>query len=608
MATSPPSPTVAGAIAHLGPKLLEPGHVAPYSRSVTPLAAVTYAAAINDTAFFSTLPPMLLHDHHRVTANKLYGGTEASKIADAAYRAGPFGEAKGSVSVITALLFDLNSRSLPAVLYRTTDFRGEEAYVLHVYDAPLSELEADMFDDRKPISKLERSWLGEDTATSSKNMRMHMGALLREGGLATMPGFLLSGDYHLVRGALPWLHLRAPTSSSEIATCTDAMLAVLAYDPNVNEQPVTFIPPLEVLRSHCPSTAKLVTVFDRCKAKYHWVPERVTEEKIADGKNPGWKPFFDRMTANREELSTRSTMDMSGGLRDALTLFAALLLRSQVDCCQTAVLFPSLEYEDEDASDMSSSTPLRTLHTLTAGIRTAGVISPTRLGSASMAPNSLEKVASATFAASDAVLAFRDVDGWVHRSRDESVHDAIEWCTRMAGRISEPLAMLIIDLDYAYGIKSARLVNSALVKEFKDERDRAEMLRLMICPWVTVVLHRTALDLDAGWFTLDCSLVKRDLLTVTDKVRETFGAAPARPPKPAATPESVDQLRKDLWERLDKMDKAIGEAKTVRQAPPRAAPTVATPPESATMVSLRAATEVLERLTGKKRAVENGAR
>ena len=80
------------------------------------------------------------------------------------------------------------------------------------------------------------------------------------------------------------------------------------------------------------------------------------------------------------------------------------------------------------------------------------------------------------------------------------------------------------------------------------------------------------MDAEQGWFTLDTSLIQRDLLTVTDKVRETFGLAPAAVPKPAASPESVDQLRRDFNERLEKLEKTVGEVKTARAAPAPLAP------------------------------------
>jgi hypothetical protein len=622
------SPNLVDALVASGPHLVEKGHAAQeihYNES--PMWALRHAAAVQDAAFFSNRPPMLLHDDYHVSANKLYGGTEASKITDAAYRPGPFNEVKDHQRLYHGgAMFDINGRVCPVLIYTTkfdededaaASFRGgKTALIAHIYDAPLAELEADLFDDRKPISNLERAWLNEQQASAARNARMHMGAVLRSGGMNLMPGFLINGDYHLVRGALPWLHFRQPCSDHEAAVLSDAITAAMMFDPQHAHEET---PPaargfsLTEKPNGDVDDFVMLTVFDRCKQRYAWVPEKVTTETAES--TPSWKPFLERMEAVRGLLSG------SSDCRDVLLGLAMNMLYTHprpfpgtpqedgngdgdgATSLELALDYP--EFEREEASDMAKTTPPRTLHTLTAMVRTSGIVSPTRIGMATMAPNSLEKVAAATFAASDAVLAFRDVDGWVHKSRDESRHDAVEWCVRMAQRIQEPEAMLVIDLDYVYGIKSARLVNSAITIA---PTSFDEMARLIACPWVTVVLHRTGHDSEQGWFTLDTSVVQRKLLTVTDKVRETFGAAPAKPPKPAATPESVEQLRKDMTDRLDKMDKTIADVKTARQQPAPRPPAPLAPPESHVVLSLRASALALERLTGQKRPAPNGGR
>jgi len=599
------SPTVAAALVSIGPKLLdEATSAADIGRSKSYVAPLRHAAAIKDASFFSGLPPMLLHDDYHVQASKLYGGTDASKIADAAYRQGPFNEIKRHDREIHgALLFDINGSTYPALVYGANPFRGERTMVVHVYNAPLPQLEADLFDSRKHVSALERKWLGDAPAASAQKMRFHMGAVMRESGLGTMPGFLLNGDYHLVRGGLPWLHLRAATNDAEEAILTDALLAALAYCEHTDESGGSHWGPLNDLEAiEAMSGAHLITVFDRCEDPYEWVPRKVTAETAAT--TASWQPFLDRM----KEQETLITEGARPRARTLLCALAASMLdvKELPDGVNRAL--DEFEMPDiEEASEMARARNNRntTIHHLTAMVRTSGVVSPTRVGFATFAPNSLEKVAAATFAASDAVLAFRDVDGWVHRSRDESVHDAITWCTRMAGRIKEPQAMLIIDTGHAHCIKTMQLVNSAVNVEVKTMGDAA---RLIACPWVTVVMHRTANDNQAGWFTLDASLVPRDLLTVTDKVRDTFGAAPARQPKPAASPEALEQLRREVIEKFETVNKSINELKTLRAAAPvqPRAPPVAS--ESHTMLSLRASVLTLERLTGVKRVLENGGR
>lgn len=601
------------AVTVVGPTMLNANRVTrDVRRSADCLVPVRHAAAIQDRSFFSTLPPALMHDDYHLTANKLYGGAMASKVQDAAYRQGPFNELKHSDrSINGAAIFEFNGRSYPVLLYTSTvSMRGEKrAFIAHIYDAPLAELEADLFDDRKPVSSLERKWLGEDQAESLHRMRMHMGAHMRASGLATMPGFLLNDDYHLVRGQLPWLHFRGPVTDHEVDLMRNMLVAALAHDTYHGSEPAPQTVAFNVAEkpNTIPYGQDILTVFDRCKQKYAWVPEKVTAQAVEA--HAGWRPFYDRMQADTDKVNAMFLSE--DALRDTILYLGMSLVYAGIehysgepsDMDEAYGEFPKVELDE--VSDMAKQPPAATLHTLTSMVRTCGVVSPTRVGLATFAPNSLEKVAAATFAASDAVLAFRDVDGWKIHSEDHMEHNAITWLSNMAGRIKEPQAMLIIDLDYVYNIKSMRLINSAIKIDIKALGDAA---RLIACPWVTVVMHRTAIDADDGWFTLDASLVQRDLLQVTNKVRETFGAAPAKPPKPAASPESVEQLRKDINERLEKLEKAVGDVKRQRVEAPQRPLAPAAPPESTTVASLRAAAAVLERLTGARPPAANGGR
>ena len=585
--------SLTSALVTLGPNLVDQCEaVSDVGRSASCLAPVKHAASIKDSSFFSNLPPMLLHDDYHVSASKLYGGTEASKIADAAYRQGPFNEVKRCERhVHGALLFDCGGVAYPVLVYTVDAFRGERAVVAHIYSAPLAELEADLFDDRKPVSSLEDKWLG-GSAQGAHNMRMHMGAHLRAGGLATMPGFLLTDNYHLVRGALPWLHFRCAANTAEIAKLKEALLAALAFCDHVDGEGQEWSALGTVDNAMgIMANRKIVTVFDRCPDPYLWVPRKVTAQTAES--TTTWKPFYDRLCIHDSDL-TNGGLTLDAAVEILYSMGSAILGRSSFRGEAPELPYP----EVDESSDMARARVGDTLHTLTAMVRTCGVLSPTRIGSGVL--SDVEKIAAATFAASDAVLAFRDVNSWKTRSEDHSECSSIIGCVNMAARIKEPHAMLVIDLDNVYGIKSMRLINSVINTEIPQ---MAEAARLIACPWVTAVVHRTALDSEQGWFTLDTSLVQRDMLTVTDKVRETFGAAPARPPKDAATPESVNKLRTDLSERLDKMDKTIAEVKTVRQVVPPA-PKAPTREDSQTVLSLRAAVLTLERLTGKKRPSE----
>ena len=615
-------PTVPNALVALGPHMTNSCELVKHvGRSENPLVPVQHSAAVQDSNFFSMLPPILLSDDYHVTANRLYGGTEPSKYEDAAYRAGPSSEVGSHQRTYHGgAILELNGKTYPVLIYSTRfdandqiGFRGgKAALIAHIYEAPLCELEADLVDSSRPVSNLERKWLRDECVDSLRNCRLHMGSVMRGSGLQLMPGFLLNGDYHLVRGALPWLHFREPRTDHEVAVLGDAIAAAMMYDENhVYAEQEPEARPFDLSSIYGPHGADtlLLTVFDRCEQKYAWVPKLVTTKSAEE--TLSWKPFLEKLQRIRGTQGLVFTTRV--GCRTLILGLAMYLLgsywrppsdNSSEGASDRSYLNKYPLVELEESSDMEKEARPFTLHTLTAMVRTAGMVSPTRIGMASMAPNSLEKVAAATFAASDAVLAFRDVDGWRTQKRDSAVHCSVTWATNMAARIKEPNAMLIMDLDSVYEIKSIHLVNSAINIQLKC---LDEVARLIGYSWVTVVMHRRANDGAAGWFTLDTSLVQRDLLLVTDSVRRTFGAAPSMPPKPAATPESVEQLRKDLKAGLDVLHKAIMEVKSIRMTPqPALAPSPAPLPsvESNTVSVYRMACHELKRLSVKKRKAE----
>ena len=598
------SSTVVDAILAIGPDMCSKADeaAAEVMRSDSCLASVRHAASIQDRSFFSSLPPALLHDDYHCSANKLYGGSEASKIANAAYRVGRWNEVDRTDRVYNGgAIFEFNGKPHPVLF-----FTADDALVAHVHGAPLAELEADLFDDRKPVSNLERKWYGDKNAKSAWNMRMHLGAVTKAGGLTTMPGFLLKDDYHLVRGVLPWLHFRAARTDYESELLTNALLAALAYESDVPTRASPFSP-LDSPEAVGNKTKRLLTVFDTCADENAWVVQKVTAGSVANGKMPQWKPLYDRMQHDVGWLN-REILGDTGRTNVLLCIAQNILFKG--NWCDERIekiveAFPDTPLEE--ASDMARAPISCSLHALTAMVRTCGVVSPTRICNITIAPNSIERVAAATFAASDAVLAFRDVVQHLERGSNNVEMNSLIGCRNMAGRIKEPQAMLLIDLGPDYNMKSARLVNSAIDTNIAT-LDKAS--RLIACPWVTVVIHRLA-NTDSGWFTLDTSLVQRDLLTVTDSVRELFGAAPAQPAKPGATPEAVEALRGEMNAKMDELKKLIGEVNaTCHREPPPAKKNLPGPlvqAESTTVKSLRAAAEVLERLTGRKRPVSENA-
>jgi len=560
----------------------------------SPLALVRTSAMAGQKSFFSKLPPMLLHEDARPTANKLYGGARTSPVEHAAFRAGRFDDislAEGC-TVLGAALFDLNDRSYPVLLYEHRKGgkggKGASVVVAHAYEAPLAELEAQLFDERVPTTPLEARWLGTELAETTRRLRLATGAYQRSCGLSSMPGMLLTGDFHLVRpGILPWLHFRGPRTDHERDVLLETVAAGLASCPAHSCAPVEWQDELDA-----PSGAqRLLTVFDRARAPVGGAPAPPTDaERLVQGSR--WGRLVD---VARGILGVRDG-HAHGRARELLADSPALPVR-----------------ELEEASDMARVAPAKILSTLTGMVTACGVVGLSRIGLVH-GHAALEKIAATAFVASDAVLAFRDVDDRAlsstsstsSTSTSSSTSRSLVGCKNMAGRIDEPQAMLIIDLDLDYGVSEATLINSALAQPVGA---LDEMARLIACPWVVVVLHREAADGLPGWLALDTSLVARDKLRVTEQVRVVrlaSGAAPAwpaaavKPPPlplplpPPPPPAALEQLRSDVNERLERVEKHQKQQKHQKHLLPAPAP------ESLTVERLRADVATLTRLVRKR--------
>lgn len=535
----------------------------------SPLSVVRQASLVADKTLFSQLPPMLLHEDPRPTANKLYGGAHTSPVEHAAYRAGTFDGAPLSDCVILgAALFDLNDRAYPVLLY---EHRKDEVctIVAHVYQAPLAELEAQLFDERIAPTPFESRWFGEELAQTTHRLRLATGGYLRSGGLASMPGMLLTGDCHLVRpGVLPWLHFRGPKTDHERDTLVETVTAGLSvHATHGNPAPIEWQDEIDAQSGQ----QRLLTVFDRCAIK---PSAELASAEAMQKRAPDVEKLVQQSLWGRLVDVARGILLVNDGKPH---LHARDLLSASLP-------LPELE----EASAMARAPPALTLNRLTGMVKTCGVTGLTSLDqSGRHSQSSLEKIAAATFAASDAVLAFRDV------SVQNAAGHPDAGCIDMATRIDEPQAMLVVRIDAGYEVQKAHLVNSALCHEI---RNFDEMARLVAYPWVTVVVHRLPSPDERGaWFLFDTSLVDRDKLRVTDQVRKTFGAAPAKPPPPAASPEALEQLRTDMNSRLERLEAQFKEGGAPSSASQPAAPT-----ESALAKSVRANVQILTRLVRKR--------
>ena len=430
------------------------------------------AAYTGDRGFFKPLPAMLTHTDPRASSNKLYGGTRSSPVEFAAYRPGAFADIPHGQERVYhgAAMYDINSVAYPVLIYTATVY-GHQTLVCHAYNAPLAMLEAELFNGATEASPLERARARKESVAHTANkMRLHCGAFLKSGGLATMPGMLLTGEYHLVRpGILSFLHLRAPKTAHEAVRCTDALIAAVAYDTNLGQTP----PRLD--SAVTPASTRALAVFDRCSHPYHWVAERVCEAMLVDAegkpKNDHWRPFLER----KNEARPRCDAAVLKSSNQLYCLMAKRFMQLPVDTDMAkyvTALAADLE-EPRESTDMERQNWPGSFAATTAMLQGVGQVGLLRVDSSANL-GSHEKVAAATFVASDAVLAWRDLQTWEDTSNDETRSDSIIACQRMAQRIAEPQAMMVVDLDRGLGIKSVHLINSAINHELvAPRRDRA---------------------------------------------------------------------------------------------------------------------------------------
>ena len=417
-------------------------------------------------AVFDCLPPMLTHIDPRPSSYKLYCGTWNSPAARAAYVDGPFADAprRRPRAYWGAAIYSVNGVAHAATVYTAT-IDGKTTGVVHAHDAPLAELEADLFDPRRSTGAFERTWLG-DIAEHTRTMRVHTGAFMRSCGLASMPMSIINGNFHLARpGIMPLLHLRAPTTTYEEELCCQALTAALAFDPEAEEAE----PRSGILESGLEVTTWL-TVFDRCKDAYDFVASQLTPERVKT--TPAWKPFLKRKT---ECESVVRNLLISSRLNLYKQIAASVLQRSFDD-----VAIETSELVESD--EMERAGRPATIATLSAMLASCGRVALTHLNKTHAG---LEELANAMFERSDAALAWRDTE-----NASESA------CARMARRVAPPQAIMLVTTDEHFAINNAKLLN-ATTDETVGSID--EMARLCTMPWVRVVVEQVGVDDDSGY-------------------------------------------------------------------------------------------------------------
>ena len=520
-------------------------------------------AALGNRRMFDQLPPMLLHQDPRASANKFYGGTKPSAVPDAGYVPGTWkGISRHERCYVGVALFDLNHRAHVVLVY-TGSIDGKKTLVCHVHDAPLAELESQLFDASTAASAVENEWLGEQLASTLGNVRKSTGAYLRTQGVDVFPRFLVDGYYHVVRpGALPLLHLRAAGTDHERDRVEQALFAALAADGDAVPVADTSVLPFDV--EH-----RFLTVFDTCP-----VPSEERYKLPVGTEAHIWQ----LVDSSRHRLAYR--------------IAAAIVEGADADTGGVHTLACAAQDADEadlvEASEMARAEPPMNLNAITRVAALRGTTGVELVASCVVARDFLERVAGRLFDAHDVVLAARDID----------TADVVSALVAMFRRVASPSAVLLVETNDEHLVQRMRLIGSEVHAELTSADSAA---RLVECPWVAIlVLHTDDVKQQCA-YTVNCNVVMRDSLSVTEAVRRAHGAAPAQ-----SGPSSYefDQLRHDLNQHLKAITAAAASAAST--APAVAEPSIppVAPPspsgDSSTVASLRESVAILKRLARKR--------
>ena len=584
------------------------------------LPAVRSRAVLQDAAAFRLdhLPPALYHEDPRASAHRLYGGTAASPVPMASYHGGSFAEKhhRHHKTIYGAAIFDAGEGALamPALVYKWEP-PGSQGPVLvcHVHEAPLAALEAQLFDESASITPLERATRPEGMAEQLHTLSTRTtGAFVRSAprGLDDLPGFLVEGDYHVVRpGPLPWLHLRAPTTDLELERLERLCASALLYNVHGNCGHNPDPPPgaevgaeVELPSDEAPHRDKLAllpmrTVFERAPDEFAWFlkqPSASANERMcaevarrADDAKALARAPISAMVAwamlrecHYEEFLCRQEKGVH-------------LLMHKTRTAQRARHESWLADQLEEASEMARAPALCNLSTLFAMV--PGVSTLRQL--AWCTSNQLmHEVSGALFSAVDAALAVRELNTHEDDADDDLPGTRSRPLRAMARRVAAPQAILIFDLHNGHLIQRMQLCNASYPPK---DVGLDEAARLLTMPWVVPLAACNGIERPQGYLTIESSLVTRDTLHVSDAVRATFNVAPPVRPPPTVSPTDLAEFKSDVMEKLSAFTAEVGAIVAAKSA---TATVVHVAPDDAVTVRLRATQATLERLLRKRGA------
>ena len=591
-------------------------HTAPGSIGANPIYNAIRASGLRRSldAFDSMmLPPALLHHSLTPKSNWLYGRAKAPEnYDDVEYAAGRFTSVPRHLRTIVgaALLDDQDGHGVPAVIYQ-----HDTTLYVHVHEAPLSALEGDLF-QRDESTYLEDEVAGRTLAEKLTDLRRQVGAYMHGAGFSAMPGFLLDGNYHLVRhGPLPALWLRAAKTDHEHELLERALLeacmGVAQIDPSCEQEAPSQPPPVwspdEPLED--PSKCReIVTIFDRHKDDIGAVID--SAETAHPIRKKAILDAMEKMQPRANKMALRPVVAQVAwwiAWRSVGLVAAIKPPVSNRDAAEKELR----EFERAEASAMArAGTTTLTLSALLSRAKWKTRVA--FVGPAATNNVDVLRLANAVCDAGSAALAVRDLAQWFGNNGQASSAgmnlDGYSQLCGLAQRISDPQAILAIDVDgRAQTVKSMRLINATVDATIPAD----EAARMIAFPWVVPIIHtRDALASAAvqcnGSYMLierlgrEDSTAARDLLRVTDAVRTAYGAAPPKP-RPTVGPEDLERFKRDVLQRIAGMESALKNAPGVPPIPTLQTPTDASDYPGSQLV--RDTLDVLDRAL-RKRGVE----
>jgi hypothetical protein len=583
-------------------------------------AVVRRAAFLQDDEFFKpdALPPVLLHASGRPNADFLYGkGELGSEHKDAAYKPGKFEVTRSERLLLGAAMMQCTQGiAVPALLYALPG--ADRVIVAHIFSAPLAQLEHQLFSvgNTQP-TPFETALHGDSTlADCLLKLRAQTGAHISKGGLAALPEYLLTGDYHLVRpGIVPMLRLRSPKTDLELETLERVCMTALQHD---HSQPIAYEDgggPSTIGKENSLEEWRgvLLAVFDRHEDEF----EFLNRAKEGDLAGP--------LKAFRDYEETRWCEATKLARRQVVAPLAAVLLErglgnhfEDLSYIESACV-AGVAFELEEACAMARAREVERVEMPTHDLdvplsRAIGMCAGTwrlrKMARAGSSYTCLLEMTNQIFGnASDADMAARDVNPFGVSHGDPLGRFGADRTTvleRVAERVAEPGTLLVFDLANGQRVRSMRLCGSAINNGMSIGLDEAA--RLLRFPWVVPIgTDACPSDQPNGMLILELTSVARDKLTVTDKIRLEF-AAKARK---VVEREDLAELKRDVHAQLVAQTKEIALtvsnaletfASAVPRTPVDAVPTALPPPPSATLIALQEGMDVLQRGM-RKRAV-----